>query len=148
MSLSSNVGDLRRLDAFALDRITGVYQNLVVNYLDWKQVQRPGGGTTNNVARGVEYGAMTGAIELPLVFTPGNGTAQMRTALPKSQKAAIFQARNIATPSPDVADGIGLKFVHLSGHDDATESPRLDARLEEVEQSDSRLAKKRYYRNG
>jgi hypothetical protein len=46
-----------------------------------------------------------------------------------------------------VADGTGLKFVYLSGDDDAAESAWLDARLEEVEQGRARLAKKRYYRN-
>jgi hypothetical protein len=137
------VGNLRRLEAIALDGITSVYQNLVVNYLYRKQVHRPRGRTTDHVSYCVEKGAVTGTIELPLDFTPGNGTAQMRTALPKSQEAAIFQARNITAPTSYMTDGTGLKFVHLSGNDYATESPWLDARLEEVEEGDTRLAKKR-----
>ena len=141
------MGDLRRLEAITPDGITGVYQNLVVNYLYRKQVHRSWSWTTNHVSYGVEKGAVTGTIELPLDFTPGNGAAQMGTALPKSQETSIFQARNIAAPPSYVADRAGLKFVYLSGDNDAAESPWLNARLEEVEQGHACLAKKRYYRN-
>jgi hypothetical protein len=68
---------------------------------------------------------MTRAIKPLFLLSPGNGTTQVCTAVPKGQKPAIFQPGDVTAPAPNVANCPWLKLINLPGDHDATEIARL-----------------------
>jgi hypothetical protein len=114
--VSSNLGRLRGVVPVTLDRMARVYDHLTIPNLHRENIHRAWRRTTDNLTRCIKDRAVAGTVELPFLFAPGHGAAEVRAAAtaPGCRRRPSAKCRSSGL---DVADGARLKLIKLPGHD-------------------------------
>ena len=87
---------------------------------DWIEVQRPGSRRADHFTSYIESRCMAGAGEFHVFSKPRHRATKMGAFAGQSQKAAVFQAREVKTATDESRDRSGCKSIDRSGREDGS----------------------------